>query len=278
MSEAPPSLDRAVGHQAGAAGAAGARPGAAAPARRPDCHRRHGLPRARRRRHARAVLATAARWHRRRRGSARRPLECRRLVRRRPGRYRQVGDAGRAPSCARSTDSTPAISASCRAKRERMDPQQRLFLEVAIEALDDAGLTRDGLRGSRTGVFVASYHNDYAQLQYNDIDAIDLRTLTGTLHSVLANRLSHFLDLRGPSLSIDTACSSSLVAIHLACQSLRCGESDVARGRWRVADHRRPSCSSRCPRSGSWRRMVAARPSTPPPTASVAAKAAASSC
>ena len=77
-------------------------------------------------------------------------------------------------------------------------------------------------------MFVASYHNDYAQLQYADPEAIDPRTLTGTLHSVLANRLSYLLDLRGPSLSIDTACSSSLVAVHLACQSLRSGESDVA--------------------------------------------------
>ncbi|MBI5785595.1 MAG: SDR family NAD(P)-dependent oxidoreductase [Rhodocyclales bacterium] len=111
---------------------------------------------------------------------------------------------------------------------QHMDPQQRLFLEVAIEALDDAGLTREQLRGSRAGVFIASYHNDYAQLQYSDVDAIDLRTLTGTLHSVLANRLSYFLDLRGPSISIDTACSSSLVATHLACQSLRHGESDIA--------------------------------------------------
>jgi acyl transferase domain-containing protein/NAD(P)-dependent dehydrogenase (short-subunit alcohol dehydrogenase family)/acyl carrier protein len=111
---------------------------------------------------------------------------------------------------------------------QRMDPQQRLFLEVAIEALDDAGLTREQLAGSRASVFIASYHNDYAQLQHNDIEAIDPRTLTGTLHSVLANRLSYFLDLRGPSVSIDTACSSSLVATHLACQSLRFGESDVA--------------------------------------------------
>ena len=111
---------------------------------------------------------------------------------------------------------------------ERMDPQQRVFLELAIEALDDAGLPRRQLRGSRTGVFVASYQNDYALLQYDDLEAIDARTLTGTLHSVLANRLSHFLDLRGPSISIDTACSSSLVAVHLACQSLRLGESDVA--------------------------------------------------
>lgn len=111
---------------------------------------------------------------------------------------------------------------------ERMDPQQRLFLEVAIEAFDDAGLPRERLRGSRTGVYVASYHNDYTQLQYADIEAVDARTLTGTLHSVLVNRLSYLLDLRGPSLSLDTACSSSLVAIHLACQSLRLGESDIA--------------------------------------------------
>ncbi|MGD9833719.1 MAG: SDR family NAD(P)-dependent oxidoreductase, partial [Piscinibacter sp.] len=111
---------------------------------------------------------------------------------------------------------------------ERMDPQQRLFLEVAIEALDHAGLPRDKLAGSRTGAFVASYYNEYAQLQYGDPATIDARTLTGTVHSVLVNRLSYLLDLRGPSISIDTACSSSLVAIHLACQSLRHGESDIA--------------------------------------------------
>jgi acyl transferase domain-containing protein/NADPH:quinone reductase-like Zn-dependent oxidoreductase len=111
---------------------------------------------------------------------------------------------------------------------ERMDPQQRLLLEVAMEALDDAGLSRDHLRGARAGVYVASYHNDYALMQFQDVESIDARCLTGTQHSVLANRISHFLDLRGPSLSLDTACSSSLVAIHLACQSLRTGETDVA--------------------------------------------------
>jgi len=111
---------------------------------------------------------------------------------------------------------------------QRMDPQQRLFMEVAIDALDDAGLTREQLAGTRAGVYVASYHNDYTMLQYADPGAIDSRTLTGTLHSVIANRLSHLLDLRGPSLSLDSACSSSLVAVHLACQSLRSGESDVA--------------------------------------------------
>ena len=109
-----------------------------------------------------------------------------------------------------------------------MDPQQRIFLEVAVEALEHAGVSTAGLAGSRTGVFVASYFNDYAELQYANPRSIDERTLTGSLHSVLANRLSFLLDLRGPSLSIDTACSSSLVAVHLACESLRSGESDLA--------------------------------------------------
>tara|TARA_R110002050_G_scaffold39799_1_gene97540 strand:- start:80644 stop:87090 length:6447 start_codon:yes stop_codon:yes gene_type:complete len=111
---------------------------------------------------------------------------------------------------------------------DQMDPQQRMFLEVAVEALEDAGLRFEDLRKSRTGVFAASYHNDYAQMLYRAPKEMDQRTLTGTLHSVLVNRLSYFLDLRGPSVSVDTACSSSLVAVHLACQSLRTGESNVA--------------------------------------------------
>ena len=115
-----------------------------------------------------------------------------------------------------------------RREAERMDPQHRVFLEVAIEALDHAGQARERLAGSDTGVFIASYYSDYAMLQFADHDWIDARTLTGTQHSVLANRLSYLLDLRGPSISIDTACSSSLVAVHLACQSLRTGESSVA--------------------------------------------------
>jgi len=111
---------------------------------------------------------------------------------------------------------------------DQMDPQQRLFLEVAIEAIENAGLRFEDLRRSRTGVFAASYHNDYAQMLYRDPDAMDQRTLTGTLHSVLANRVSYLFDLRGPSISIDTACSASLVAVHQACQSLRTGECDLA--------------------------------------------------
>jgi acyl transferase domain-containing protein/NADPH:quinone reductase-like Zn-dependent oxidoreductase/acyl carrier protein len=109
-----------------------------------------------------------------------------------------------------------------------LDPQQRLFLEVAYEALDDAGLVRARIMGERVGVFVGSYHNDYALAQYTALDAIDAYSGTGTSHSILANRLSYLLDLRGPSVSVDTACSSSLVATHLACESLRYGESDIA--------------------------------------------------
>lgn len=115
-----------------------------------------------------------------------------------------------------------------RREAERMDPQHRLVLEVAVDALDHAGIALESLAGSAAGVFIASYYSDYALLQLADPDAIDARTLTGIVHSVLANRLSYLFDLRGPSVSIDTACSSSLVAVHMACQSLRTGDSDVA--------------------------------------------------
>ena len=158
-----------------------------------------------------------------------------------------------------------------------MDPQHRLFLEVAIEALDHAGLPREQLAGTATGVFVASYYNDYADLQLADRDAIDARTLTGTLHSVLANRLSYLLDLRGPSVSIDTACSSSLVAVHLACQSLRTGDSDVALAGG-VSLMLTPDLMITLSKVGFMSPTGAAGRSTPRPTASCAARAAASSC
>ncbi len=110
----------------------------------------------------------------------------------------------------------------------RMDPQHRLLLEVAWEALEDAGQTREGLTGSATGVFVASYHNDYAHLQVTDPARLDAHAGTGIPHSMAANRISYFLNLRGPSLTVDTACSASLVAAHLACQSLRNDECSLA--------------------------------------------------
>lgn len=110
----------------------------------------------------------------------------------------------------------------------RMDPQQRLLLEVSWEALENAFIPPGSLAGTRTGVFVGISSYDYSRLQFDDPERIDAYAGTGNAHSIAANRLSYALDLRGPSMAVDTACSSSLVAAHLACQSLRSGESDVA--------------------------------------------------
>ncbi len=109
-----------------------------------------------------------------------------------------------------------------------MDPQQRLFLEVAWEAMEDAGLIPDRLARTHTGVFAGIGPTEYPPLQLAEKDAIDAYTLIGNAHSIVANRLSYLLDLHGPSLAVDTACSSSLVAIHLACHSLHSGESNMA--------------------------------------------------
>ncbi|MEM7050085.1 MAG: SDR family NAD(P)-dependent oxidoreductase [Acidobacteriota bacterium] len=111
-----------------------------------------------------------------------------------------------------------------------LDPQQRLFLEVAWEALENAGYDAARLAGSETGVFAGVASQDYAQRLDvgRDLSRIDPYFGTGTAASFVAGRLSHFLGLEGPSLVVDTACSSSLVAVHLACQSLRTGESDIA--------------------------------------------------
>jgi myxalamid-type polyketide synthase MxaE and MxaD len=109
-----------------------------------------------------------------------------------------------------------------------MDPQQRLLLEVVWEALEDAGQDVDRLAGSATGVFVAAYNSDYARLQFAHRDSIDAYTGSGTAHSIASGRISFFFDLQGPSVTVDTACSASLTAVHLACQSLRSGESNMA--------------------------------------------------
>jgi myxalamid-type polyketide synthase MxaE and MxaD len=110
----------------------------------------------------------------------------------------------------------------------RMDPQQRLLLEVTWEALQDAGQASDRLVGTQTGVFIGIATNDYGRLQWNDLGRIDAYAGTGNAMSIAANRISYVFDFRGPSLAIDTACSSSLVAVHLACCSLRSGESTLA--------------------------------------------------
>jgi acyl transferase domain-containing protein/acyl-CoA synthetase (AMP-forming)/AMP-acid ligase II/acyl carrier protein/GNAT superfamily N-acetyltransferase len=109
-----------------------------------------------------------------------------------------------------------------------LDPRQRLILEAAWEALEDAGIASDKLAGSQTGVFISTLGSDYGNLMFDDVSRIEAFSGAGAADSILANRLSYFLDLKGPSLSLDTACSGSLVAIHLACQSLRTGESNLA--------------------------------------------------
>ncbi|MGW1012128.1 non-ribosomal peptide synthetase/type I polyketide synthase [Streptomyces termitum] len=111
-----------------------------------------------------------------------------------------------------------------------MDPQQRKLLEVAWEALEDGGQKPAELAGRDVGVFVGAFTLDYKILQFADLrfDTLEAHTATGTMMTMVSNRLSHCFDFRGPSLSIDSACSSSLVAVHLACDSLRRGESSLA--------------------------------------------------
>lgn len=111
-----------------------------------------------------------------------------------------------------------------------MDPQQRLLLEASWQALEHAGLNPAQMSGSQTGVFVGITVNDYLQLQntLQSLDQIDAYRITGNSLNSAAGRLSYFLGFHGPSVAVDTACSSSLVAVHLACQSLRNGESNMA--------------------------------------------------
>lgn len=109
-----------------------------------------------------------------------------------------------------------------------MDPQQRVLLEVAWEAIEDAGIDPRRLAGSPTGVFIGISSNDYRRLQQGTPHEVNPYAGVGNALSIAANRISYVLDLRGPSLAIDTACSSALVALHHACQSLRRGECDQA--------------------------------------------------
>ncbi len=111
---------------------------------------------------------------------------------------------------------------------ERMDPQQRILLEVVWEALEDSGQVVEELAGSRTGVFVGISSNDYSLVHIDDAGQTDAYSGTGNALSIAANRVSYLFDFRGPSVAVDTACSSSLVAIHYAIQSLRSKESNLA--------------------------------------------------
>ncbi|MDD9943607.1 MAG: alpha/beta fold hydrolase, partial [Myxococcales bacterium] len=107
-----------------------------------------------------------------------------------------------------------------------MDPQQRIFLEVAWAGLEDAGIPPGSLRGTDTGVFVGSMWQEYGRLAA--VDAIAQHSATGYDNGITAARLAYVLGLNGPAFSVNTACSSSLVAVHLASDSLRRGESRLA--------------------------------------------------
>jgi acyl transferase domain-containing protein len=109
-----------------------------------------------------------------------------------------------------------------------MDPQQRLFLLESWKALENTGLSEQKLKRKKCGVFVGYGDGDYKEtLKKAGID-MDAHFFMGNSGSILASRISYFLDLRGASISIDTACSSSLVAIHLACDSIRNNTNDIA--------------------------------------------------
>ena len=111
---------------------------------------------------------------------------------------------------------------------QAMDPQQRMLLEVAWESLEHAGIAPDSLSGSRTGVMMGMSSWDYTIVNLERRAEIDAYLSTGNPHSAAVGRISYLLGLRGPAVAVDTACSSSLVAVHLACQSLRLRETDLA--------------------------------------------------
>ncbi|MDP3000968.1 MAG: polyketide synthase [Bryobacterales bacterium] len=111
-----------------------------------------------------------------------------------------------------------------------LDPQQRFLLEVSWEALENAGLDPSGLKGSQTSVYVGVNSDDYAQAHRHSgkLERIDAYSLAGTCFAPAAGRISYTFGFEGPSMAVDTACSSSLTAVHLACQSLRSRESNLA--------------------------------------------------
>jgi len=113
---------------------------------------------------------------------------------------------------------------------QALDPQQRLLLECTYEALENGGIPLDKISNSQTCCFVGSFYGDYTDMLSRDPDTMPFyqTTSSGYSRALLANRLSYFFNLRGPSAAVDTACSASLVALHLACQSLRSGESKQA--------------------------------------------------
>ncbi|WP_194867533.1 type I polyketide synthase [Pseudoalteromonas sp. PPB1] len=111
---------------------------------------------------------------------------------------------------------------------KRMDPAHRLMMELGWETFEDAGIVPESIAESKTGVFVGISGSDYAHMQFSEQNSVDAYAGLGSALTNAASRISHFMDLRGPALAIDTACSSSLSAVHMACNSMRLGECEMA--------------------------------------------------
>lgn len=109
-----------------------------------------------------------------------------------------------------------------------MDPQQRLTLELAYEAFENAGLTVSQIWGSSTRVYIGQWSSDYSEIMARDPENQELYHTLGTGAAMTSNRVSFFFNLRGPSFTVDTGCSASLAALHNAVQSLRSGESTLS--------------------------------------------------
>ncbi|TWU77265.1 putative PKS-like protein biosynthetic cluster [Metarhizium rileyi] len=115
-----------------------------------------------------------------------------------------------------------------RAEAQAMDPQQRQLLECTYEAMESAGIPKEAIAGKNMAVFVGASPSDYHLSSLRDLDTVPMFDSTGNHQSILAGRIAHFFDLKGPCLSVDTACSSGLHAVHLAVQSIRLGETEQA--------------------------------------------------
>jgi polyketide synthase 13 len=119
---------------------------------------------------------------------------------------------------------------------ERIDPQQRLIMELTWEALEHARIPASDLRGESVGVYIGTSTTDFQLVAAMSLGETDPNVpasaegykITGSASSIIANRVSYFYDFRGPSVAVDTACSSTLVAVHQAVQALRAGDADVA--------------------------------------------------
>ena len=109
-----------------------------------------------------------------------------------------------------------------------IDPQQRIQLETAYEALENAGMPIEQVKGSKTSVYIATFSKDYDRMMFKDTCDFAQYHMIGSGNAIFSNRISYLFDLKGPSMTIDTGCSGSLVALHQACQSLRAGESTMA--------------------------------------------------